>query len=48
VLGGTGEAGALLAAAGIDPGERGERLGLDAYLALARAWVPSTPAADAG
>jgi 16S rRNA (adenine1518-N6/adenine1519-N6)-dimethyltransferase len=41
VLGGTEPAGALLAAAGIDPGERGERLGLDAYLALARAWAPA-------
>jgi 16S rRNA (adenine1518-N6/adenine1519-N6)-dimethyltransferase len=37
VAGGAGEADALLRATGVDPGERGERLGVDAYVALGRA-----------
>jgi 16S rRNA (adenine1518-N6/adenine1519-N6)-dimethyltransferase len=35
VAGGTDAAAALLTAAGVDPGERGERLGIDAFVALA-------------
>ncbi|MDH2445493.1 16S rRNA (adenine(1518)-N(6)/adenine(1519)-N(6))-dimethyltransferase RsmA [Amnibacterium sp. CER49] len=35
VAGGTDAAAALLTAAGVEPGERGERLGIDAFVALA-------------
>jgi 16S rRNA (adenine1518-N6/adenine1519-N6)-dimethyltransferase len=44
IAGGTQGAGALLAAAGVDPGERGERLGIDAYLALGRALLEQAAA----
>ena len=37
IAGGTGGAEALLTGAGVDPGERGERLGIEEYLALGRA-----------
>ena len=43
VAGGAEAAARLLVAAGVDPGERGERLGLDAYLALARAEAGERP-----
>ena len=43
VVGGTGAAEVLLTAAGVDPGERGERLGIDAFLALAEAAAPVLP-----
>jgi 16S rRNA (adenine1518-N6/adenine1519-N6)-dimethyltransferase len=42
-VGGTAAAGALLARAGIDPGERGERRGIQAFLALAEAAAPVLP-----
>ncbi len=42
-VGGTAAAGALLTRAGIDPGERGERLGIQAFVALAEAAAPVLP-----
>ncbi|HET6825928.1 MAG TPA: 16S rRNA (adenine(1518)-N(6)/adenine(1519)-N(6))-dimethyltransferase RsmA [Amnibacterium sp.] len=42
-VGGTAAAGALLTRAGIDPGERGERLGIEAFIALAEAAAPVLP-----
>jgi len=42
-VGGTAAAGALLAAAGIDPAERGERLDVDAFTALAKAAAGVAP-----
>jgi 16S rRNA (adenine1518-N6/adenine1519-N6)-dimethyltransferase len=42
-VGGTAAADALLTRAGIDPGERGERLGIEAFIALAAAAAPVLP-----
>jgi 16S rRNA (adenine1518-N6/adenine1519-N6)-dimethyltransferase len=42
-VGGTAAADALLTRAGVDPGERGERLGIEAFLALAEAAAPVLP-----
>jgi 16S rRNA (adenine1518-N6/adenine1519-N6)-dimethyltransferase len=47
VAGGTAGAEALLRAAGVDPGERGERLGIDAYVALGRLLSDGAPGASA-
>jgi 16S rRNA (adenine1518-N6/adenine1519-N6)-dimethyltransferase len=43
ITGGTAGAEALLRAAGVDPGERGERLGIDAYVQLGRLLLERAP-----
>jgi 16S rRNA (adenine1518-N6/adenine1519-N6)-dimethyltransferase len=47
VAGGTAAAETLLRAAGVDPGERGERLGIEAYVSLGRLLLDGPPAEGA-